>query len=64
MKKKMLSSIGNEFVFLVIEPAVTPEMPENKGVFVIIILSIFLGIFFGSFIAIFLNSFGKQLSER
>ena len=64
MKKKMLSSIGNEFVFLVIEPAVTPEMPENKGVFVLIILSIFLGIFFGSFIAIFLNSFGKQLSER
>ena len=51
LQKIMLAKISDEFVFKVIDPAITPEQHEPKPILLIILSGIFIGLFFGTAIA-------------
>ena len=55
IKKKMWANIGNDMVFKIIDPAITPIKPESNKTILIIILSTLFGVIFGSFAAISVN---------
>ena len=63
MQKIMLANIREEFVFKIIDPAITPEEPEPKSIIGIIFIWPFLGLFFISFVVVSFNYFTYQLKQ-
>ena len=53
----MLANVKDDFIFEVIDPAITPDNMEDNRISVIIFIGIILGIFFGSFMAVSINFF-------
>jgi len=62
--KIMMANVRDEFVFKVIDPAITPDKPESSPTLKILLLSALFGLFFSSFIAVIVNSFKKQNSSN
>ena len=58
--KLMTANIRSEFIFKIIDPAISPIRAESKNQSVIILIGLFLGLFFGSFIAFIIDFFKSQ----
>ena len=55
-----MANVKNEFIFKIIDPAITPIKPEAKKTLSIIFIGMFLGVFFGAFFAVNINNFRKN----
>jgi len=60
MRQITVANVKNEFIFKIIDPAITPIKPEAKKTLSIIFIGMFLGVFFGAFFAVNINNFRKN----
>jgi LPS O-antigen subunit length determinant protein (WzzB/FepE family) len=60
MRQITVANVKNEFIFKIIDPAITPIKPEAKKTLSIIFIGMFLGVFIGAFFAVNINNFRKN----